>query len=171
MTVGPLFSMISSSEWMPTSNSLPSRRACSIAPAWPAWSQPHVSCYDTRCGQKRIPTMMAEIEAAVNPYPVGGDGDVVLGIHRPLARRGGFRGVAIGHDAFPISETVAVVDSGRSAACVRCWCFVVSRCSLLALLPHMQSRPVALCCVVAVLIAASQRNGTMGRPSAMPEPS
>jgi len=35
ITVGPLFSKIDSSEWIPTTSSVPSWRACSIAPACP----------------------------------------------------------------------------------------------------------------------------------------
>lgn len=35
MTVGPLFSRIAWSEWMPTTRALPRRRAWSMAPAWP----------------------------------------------------------------------------------------------------------------------------------------
>ena len=39
ITVGPLLSMISSSEWMPTKSSLPSLLACSIAPACPKFNK------------------------------------------------------------------------------------------------------------------------------------
>lgn len=35
ITVGPLFSRMASSECTPTNSSLPSCRACSMAPAWP----------------------------------------------------------------------------------------------------------------------------------------
>jgi hypothetical protein len=35
ITVGPLFSMIASSECTPTRSSVPNWRACNMAPAWP----------------------------------------------------------------------------------------------------------------------------------------
>lgn len=73
MTVGPLLSMISSSEWIPTNKDWPSRRACSIAPACPEENvqfrrMRELSRYLGMAVLER--TMVAKIEASINPYPI-----------------------------------------------------------------------------------------------------
>lgn len=68
ITVGPLFSRIDSSECMPTTSSVPSWRACNIAPAWPSRKSVDSAWRDTE-GIRMQPTMVEEIPAAIYPDP------------------------------------------------------------------------------------------------------
>jgi len=77
--VGPLFSMMDSSECTPTNSSLPSWRACSMAPAWPV----SVSAEHLECGSGH--TMVSKVETAIDPYALLRNLDVFLRVHRPLS--------------------------------------------------------------------------------------
>lgn len=89
MTVGPLFSRIAWSEWMPTTRAFPNRRAWSMAPAWPnSYSSLQLAgCYQSR-SQWVLFTVVAKVKAPVNPDAILRDGNIFLRIHWPLARQG-----------------------------------------------------------------------------------
>lgn len=108
MTVGPLFSKMSSSECIPTNSSFPSLRAWSIAPAWPGAVVKHTKSY--RGFQRRKRTVMAEVKASVHPNAVLAQGQTLLGTDRPLPGR---RYLAVrvpdrGHDAGYLRCCVAI---------------------------------------------------------------
>lgn len=64
-------------------SSLPNRRACSSAPAWPVEVESDAEqTYLVICNEL---TVMAEVEAAVDPDAVFRDQHIILRISRPFA--------------------------------------------------------------------------------------